>query len=443
MPSVTDANWLRRLERLLATFSNEQNRGVLRDQLEERRANGVKVSTLYTEANAIRGLCEYLGTKALGDVTRQDLVRYVNEASRERVWRNSSKNGEETVTRKRVGLGPRTLSQRRELIRGFYRRLRGTEEFPPEVRGLKSGRPREDSIPTDQLLTRDETLRLLKAHPASRDKALLAVLSESGMRAGEICALNICNVEFDKHGSVLTLPRGVAGLKTGARRVRLYEATPFLQAWYETHPHKDDPKAALFYSMSRRAPMARMTPNALWQFVHRAGVTAGLKKEIHPHLFRHGAATERARLGWNEASMRAMFGWSRSSDMPSRYVHLAGLDYEKMELERRGLLKDEDRARPALAPLTCRVCRATNLATSYFCNACRNPLVPEAESELVRQREAEITQLVHRAVFDVLGNMPTLVVPSQDPVAGVSGREMEEDFLRTRRARAGSAATHS
>jgi integrase/recombinase XerD len=51
---------------------------------------------------------------------------------------------------------------------------------------------------------------------------------------------------------------------------------------------------------------------------------AKLPKELHPHLFRHTAATERARLGWNEAQMRAYFGWSKSTDMPSRYVHLAG-----------------------------------------------------------------------------------------------------------------------
>lgn len=199
------------------------------------------------------------------------------------------------------------------------------------------------------------------------------------------------SVQFDDYGAVLTLPRG-PGLKTEARRVRVFESVPYLHAFYEDHPFKDDPSAPLFYSDSRRAPKARMTANALWKFVHDAGEAVGLGKSIKPHLFRHTAATERARLGWNEGHMRARFGWSRSSDMPAVYVHLAGLDYENMELERRGLLKEGTTTRPALTGLTCPACKTQNLPTAIFCQSCRHPVNPDVEVELAERRRLEVKE---------------------------------------------------
>lgn len=403
--------------RVVDSIPSESNRAVLLRFLEERRANGIRMSTLGIEANAIRGFSLELKAKRLEDVAKEDVVRYVNNAKGVRVWVSKKKTGETTVTERATRLGQNTLGRRKEVFRSFFRWLRGTEEFPPEVKSLKIKRGDIDSIPTDALLTRADLQQLLQAHPEPRAKAILAVLYESGMRAGEFCSLKIGSVTFDEYGAVLTMPKRTPGLKTGARRVRLFDSTPYLHAWYEAHPHKDDPKAALWFSMSRRAPMAPMTPNALWQFVERAGKTAELKKDIHPHLFRHSAATERARLGWNEAQMRAYFGWSRSSDMPTRYVHLAGLDYEEIELERRGKNGRGDKGRPALSPLVCKVCRAENLATATFCQACRNPVSPAAEAELQAKREAEIKEAASKIV---IGGMQELIAAEVAKALGLA-----------------------
>jgi hypothetical protein len=104
--------------------------------------------------------------------------------------------------------------------------------------------------------------------------------------------------------------------------------------------------------------------------------------------------------------MRAYFGWTRSSDMPAKYVHLAGLDYEDIELERRGKKGRGDRGRPALAPLTCKVCNAENLPTATFCQGCRNPVSPAAEAELQKRREAEVKEAASKIV---LGGMRELI----------------------------------
>ena len=395
--------WPAQRERILGTISRDVNRATVRRYLEERQANGIKAPTLANEANTLRGFCQHLGDLALEDVKREHIVAYCNVASRMRQWRSHRRDGQDTVVARQVTLKGSTLANRKVILKSFYKWLRGSDDYPPEVRGLRTTRPSEGFLITDELVARTDLHALLQAHPEAQTKAILAVLYDGGFRAGELCALNVGNVTFDEYGAVIMLPKGASGLKTGARRVRVFESVPYLHAWYELHPRKAEPKASLFYSNSYRAPGARMTDSALWTLCVKAGEAAKLKIHTNPHLFRHSCATEKARLGWTEGQMRAYFGWSRSSTMPSYYVHLAGKDYEDMELERRGLLQTEVRRRPALAGVTCRVCNRENLATAMFCSECRNPISPEAEAELRRRRQEEATQEVEAAVRRILG----------------------------------------
>lgn len=387
-PSAAQAH----LDRILATIPSASNRGVVVAYLGERRVNGIRMSTLAMDANALRGLAVFLGEKDFSAASRADIYAYLGQAAHERAWRSKRLDGTVAVTAKPVPLSQRTLAQRKVVIRAFYKWLAGGEAYPDAVATLKTRAPSRDSIPTEHLLTSGDVRRLLQAHPRARDKALIAVLYESGMRASELCAINVGSVEFDEYGAVITLPREAPGLKTGARRIRLLDSTPYLHAWYEAHPRRHESAAPLFYGESRRRPGVRMNANGLFQFVTKAARKAGLAKKVHPHLFRHSAATERARLGWTENMMRAYFGWSRSSDMPATYVHLAGQDYEEMELERRGLKVKGERAKGALAPLKCRVCGGENLSTAMFCQSCRNPVSPAAEEDLERRRQEQVRQ---------------------------------------------------
>ena len=107
-------------------------------------------------------------------------------------------------------------------MKPFFKWLRQTTDDPPEIKGLKSKKGSDDDIPADQLISREDLALLLQALPDAQDKAKVAVLYDSGLRASEFCALNVGSVVFDKYGAVITLPKGAPGLKTGARRVRVF-----------------------------------------------------------------------------------------------------------------------------------------------------------------------------------------------------------------------------
>lgn len=400
MSSITEENFPKRLERVLAEVPNEHNRELIRKYNRERKVNGIAASTRNNDISTLRNFCQYLGDKDLEDVEREDVLDYLDRRSRTRMWRNVTKDGDATITHKEVPLSEATLAERKIKLRQFFKWLRGTDDYPAEVAGLSTSRPDQDKIPVDELITPEDIAKLIQAHEDRRDKAILAVLYESGLRSSEFCALNIRSVKFDKYGAVLTLPKDAPKLKTGARRVRLIDSVTYLKSWYEHHPRKDEPEAPLFFTRSRRAPGRRMSPNALWQFTQRAAKKAGLSKHIYPHLFRHSAATERARAGFSEHELRAFFGWSRTSDMPSRYVHLAGLDYEQMLLKRRGLLDPEDDPEPGLRPKVCKSCGTENPPTQSLCEECNTPVSPEAEEIQQEQLKEQLSKLLASEMKD-------------------------------------------
>lgn len=81
----------------------------------------------------------------------------------------------------------------------------------------------------DQLIERPDLVAMILAQDGLHEKARLAVLHESGLRAGEFCALCIDSVQSDKYGAVLTPTkkrRAQTRLKSGARSIRLFEGAP-------------------------------------------------------------------------------------------------------------------------------------------------------------------------------------------------------------------------
>lgn len=396
---VSDDKLWKQLKVCLSIVPLEHNRETAMRYCEERRANGMKPATVAIDANALRSLGAFIGDKKFEDLTKPDMIRYFNQATGTRRWANFHKDGSKTETEKPTRLSFSTLDKRKEVLKPFFRWLLGLDEgeIAPMMKGIKSRKASAENVPADQLVTKEDLRLLILNTRDAQGKALIATLYESGLRAMEFASLNIHSVVFDQYGAVLTLPKDAPGLKTGSRRIRLFDCVSYLHDWYEQHPMKDDPKAPLFFSNSNRAPRRRLSGNALYTAVMRAGLRASLKKHLHPHLFRHSAATERARLGWNEGQMRAFFGWAKNSEMPSWYVHLAGQDYENVELERRGLTA-AGVSGPALKPLICKLCRAENVMTATFCKSCRNPVSPAAEAKVEEDKKLAVREEIARLI---------------------------------------------
>jgi site-specific recombinase XerD len=291
----------------------------------------------------------------------------------------------EKVVRKieQADLSEWTKQSYRVTLKKFYKWLKGSEDYPDEVRWIRTTmRKGRGSLMPEELLSEKDIKKMIEAAENSRDRAFLSSLYESGCRIGEIATIQIKHVSFDKYGAIM-----VVDGKTGRRRLRLITSTPYLAAWLNNHPMNDNPSAPLWVSIGtshRNSSLNYTTINAL---LRKLAEKAGVKKRVNPHTFRHSRATHLA-THLTEAQMKEYFGWTQGSDMASVYVHLSGRDVDKALLQIYGIKKEkESKEKSELKPKSCPRCNESNSATGKFCVRCGMPLSLESAIELDSRRD--------------------------------------------------------
>jgi len=173
----------------------------------------------------------------------------------------------------------------------------------------------------DKILRPEEFEALLNACGHVRDKAILAVLAETGLRIGELLSLRLRDVEELPDGAFRLRVRG----KTGLRTVVAIASAPLLAEWLKAHPASGDPDAPLWTTIKGKPRPLR--PKAFREHLRHLAKRAGLKRTIHPHMLRHTRMTQLARV-LTEQELKVVAGWSRASRMAAVYVHLSGRDAE-------------------------------------------------------------------------------------------------------------------
>lgn len=264
-------------------------------------------------------------------------------------------------------------------LKKFYKWLAGGEEYPEQVKWIKTSKRNMNHTLPEELLTEEDVTKLINAAEHPRDKALISVLYESGCRIGELCSLHMKHIEFDKYGAVLM----VEG-KTGQRRVRIISSTPHLATWMDAHALKEERDAPLWIGIGTRSRNKQVDYASIRAMIRRVAKKARVRKRINPHIFRHSRATHLANE-LTEAQMNEFFGWVQGSDMPSTYVHLCGRDVDNALLKMYGMKGEEDEAEIKLKPKTCVRCGRLNSSVSRFCTRCGAVL--DVETALALEEE--------------------------------------------------------
>ena len=190
-------------------------------------------------------------------------------------------------------LAPSSVARSVVAVRSFHR-FCAREGFVARDPSEEVGAPRVPSgIP--KALDEDEVVRLLGAVTgtdplAQRDRALLELLYGTGIRISEAVGLDLADLDLDD-GMIRVLGKGnkerVVPLGRSARRA--------LEAYLR------DGRLALRRPRSRRASDAdavmlnarggRISRQACWTIVRRAGERVGLGDRLSPHVLRHSCAT--------------------------------------------------------------------------------------------------------------------------------------------------------
>lgn len=287
------------------------------------------------------------------------------------------------------GMETYTSYDMKKILRIFFRWFKtgsrdkdanGTD--PYEVQGIKMGRIK-DRIAREDLITDEDIEKLLNACGENmRDRAMIHVHSEAGTRPSELLSLRIKDVKIDEYGAVIS----VIG-KTTARPIRLVQSVPNLLAYMQNHPYRNNSDAPLWVMIDPDDYGKPMTNKATRAMFNRRAKKAGFgDRRIYLNLFRHSEATKTATF-MGEAEMRKRHGWTATSKMPARYVHLVDSDVEKKVLEHYGI-KPKEEKKPN-APVKCQFCDMFNPHDSELCSKCAKPLDLEYAVKLDQEKQEE------------------------------------------------------
>lgn len=158
-----------------------------------------------------------------------------------------------------------------------------------------------------EILTMNEIYGMVSGCKSFRDKLIILLLYESGIRPGELIDIKKENVIFDDNGALIY----VNG-KTGQRPVRVIRTAEILRS---------------YISVISSQRVFDISLREVEKIVDVAATRAGIKRKVSPKLFRHTRATHLASK-LTEMELRIFFGWTKDSTMPKTYIHLSARDVD-------------------------------------------------------------------------------------------------------------------
>lgn len=152
---------------------------------------------------------------------------------------------------------------------------------------------------------------------ASRNRAIIMLLIDTGLRASELCSLSMKDVDL-KSGHIKAYGKGDKERLlniSGRTRSAIWKYISSIQ-----DPRPDDP---LFLSRGGR----RLGREELAHTIHAIGKRANIDGPVHPHRFRHTFAIMYLRNGGDVYTLQKYLGHS-TMEMVRRYLALAQVDMD-------------------------------------------------------------------------------------------------------------------
>ena len=231
----------------------------------------------------------------------------------------------------RAGKTPATAVSRQAAVRRFSKWLARKGYIEADrLRDLE--RPKLDEpavlpLADDQLRALLATCKGKEFHHV-RDRAVIMLMFETGLRAAELTGMTVDDVNLDARLAVIRRGKGGRGL--------LVRFSPQCNAALDDYAH-----------LRRRHQ--RVTSDAFWlgadgrefgywglyHAIRRRGVSAGLP-DLHPHQLRSTSAVRWLKKGGSATGLMAQAGWA-SVDMLRRYIRAAESELAAEEADRLGL----------------------------------------------------------------------------------------------------------
>lgn len=298
--------------------------------------------TVRTFAFALLAFCRWLLSEEieLDEVTTEVLLDYLRACRQAKVPGRPGPNVLHMDGRRADAYRPSTINLRLAVIQGLFafRCMRDPDAKNPVPKGKEARRPSagervgmlshvarrprhrsplrlREPRPLPRSLDRQEVVALVESLRSFRDRAIAGLMVFCGLRAGEVLALEVKDVDIG--GRWLK----ISGKGRKERRIPLDVDVAGMIQTYLLAERPETTSKALFVvakGPNRGQPLTPAGLRTIFRY-HRAkaDVPAG-----HPHALRHTFGTALAEAGVDLAVMQALLGHAHI-DTTARYIHLA------------------------------------------------------------------------------------------------------------------------
>jgi integrase/recombinase XerD len=294
-------------------------------------AEGLSPATIVSYKRTMFLLSTFLEKEKTDQIQPKILIAFMNWLRNEYVPSRFSG--------KKDPLSEKTLRNHWVALKSFFRWLEIDLEINNLMAKVPSPKPKNSPI---EPLKKEEIEMLLKAArntrmaattkrtsfsmrrpTALRDVSLILMLLDTGLRAGELIALNIEGVDLST-GKVIIKHGPPGGAKGKIGRILFIGVRTRKALWkYLRSRGKDlDAREPLFVSIHDR----RMTSNGLRLIIKSLAKKAGIKS-CYPHLLRHTFAITFLRGGGDIFTLQQFLG-HQSLEMVRRYALIAEIDLQ-------------------------------------------------------------------------------------------------------------------
>jgi len=230
-------------------------------------------------------------------------AKLANRADIEKIIIELNKSGKAQISRKKI----------KQTLKAFYKWLLKSDVYPDIVRWVEMDKVSKMKLP-DELLNENDIAKLIENCRNQRDKVIIALLFDTGMRVGELLNLRVKDISLNKESPSYVIVDG----KTGQRRATLVFSVPYLVN-YLNDLKDSEPNRPLFLT-SYKKPLDYSNVRKL---LHDLKERAGIKKRLHAHLFRHSRASIYAN-SMTEQQLRSISAGQEVARWPQRMsIYLA------------------------------------------------------------------------------------------------------------------------
>lgn len=218
-----------------------------------------------------------------------------------------------------------------------------TKGKPVRTRLLKLKVPRKFS----KAFEKEDVEKLTEACNRLRDKFLICLLHESGMRIGQALGLRHEDIEsWDNLIHVVPRKDNENGARGKSRDPYSVTVSKELMALYTEYIQQefmeilgDNLSDYVFVNLWDGKIGAPMTYNAVMDLFRRLKKKTGISMPVHPHVLRHTHATELIRSGMGMAYVQKRLNHASIQTTMDTYVHLTN---EDMKLAHQKYLEQRD-----------------------------------------------------------------------------------------------------